>query len=185
LASATGSASCFLLGALSTPRPASWLVLCAGVLGFLFVELGHALSTDYYDYRRLERDCIPSINWTAQFDPPQLVLKGAWGAYLIAFFFALVAALALADRGWPLLLIAAAAFGLGYIGAVRPGRTAWRPLASTWLPFFSGTYLADAIPPIAAYFTVLALQAVVILIQLTCRPGQRGSGGALSSVNIF
>jgi 1,4-dihydroxy-2-naphthoate octaprenyltransferase len=125
-----------------------WILICAP-LGWIAAEVGSFLASDYYLYRRNRSNPAAPRTISREMNPPQLVLKGAWGVYLLAFLCALVVAIALYERGWLIIPIAFAGFFLGYYSMADPiyfcrlpaGRM-FSAAASSWVPYFSGCYIA-------------------------------------------
>ncbi len=132
------------------------------MLGFFFAEIGSWLTEDYYQYRRNRNQEGSVETLTEKIHPPQLVLKGAWGAYLVALLFTLVAAILMAERGWVILLFAFGGFFSSYYAGAEPfhlnqfslGKLI-STLASTWIPFFSASYICGTFPREGTYFIVL------------------------------
>lgn len=99
-------------------QDAPWLVFLIGCVGFMLAELGNALAADYYEFKRkgTQKGRLLS-DWVK---PEPLVLKGAWGAYLLAFLCVLIVTQTMGLSGWPLLLIATAGFFTGYYAQAEP-----------------------------------------------------------------
>jgi len=112
------------LGRFAGREDLSWGLFEVGALAWVLAEIGSWLAEDYYRYRegrgegKMSSPAMPTLS--QQMTPPQLVLKGAWGVYLVAFFFSLIVTIALAERGWRLILIAFFGFLTGYYRYAPP-----------------------------------------------------------------
>jgi hypothetical protein len=102
-------------------------------------------------------------------EPPQLVLKGAWGSFLLAFGVALVVSFGMVERGWMVVLLAWMGFFTAYYEGSPP--FFWRKrksgaflsaCASTWIPFFVGKLVAGT--PLTGTDVGLVLSLYVLRI---------------------
>lgn len=143
------SLASYHLGCWSHQTALSWFVVELGALGFFIAEVGAWLANDYYSYKRSRKESVPPKTLAKGLHPPQLALKGAWGLYLLAFLCALFLALAMAERGWVIMVFAFIGFFLGYYTGADPfywHGFRWGPWVSagvsSWLPFFVGSYVS-------------------------------------------
>jgi hypothetical protein len=148
---------CFAVG-LGSWNDCSWFVWAAWA-ALLIAEVGSFLCADYHLYRS-KNPAAQGRTLTEGISPPQLVLKGAWGAYLVAFLLVLIVALAMEVRGWFLVFIAFTAFVGGYNARVWPFM---RVAVSTWLPFFSALYLRGRIPSMSGVVAVSCVYAIFVI----------------------
>ncbi|HLG18369.1 MAG TPA: hypothetical protein VI895_00965 [Bdellovibrionota bacterium] len=143
-------------------------ILGVGTLAFLLAEVGSWLANDYYTYRSHRDVASPPKTISAEIRPEQLVLKGAWGAYLLAFLPVVIVAMTMRERGWVLYGFALAGLVTGYYRNARPlfwDRWLWATwiseLASTWIPFLTSAYIVGAWPHAWASAIVAALYVIL------------------------
>jgi len=139
--------TCYSIGAWVITRPSlAWWIVGVGAVGFVIAEIASGFSEDYYQFRRGRGDSAGVSTLTAKLDPPQLMLKGSWGFYLVAFLFALLVAIAMAESGWPVMVFAGVGFLFGYVPfSLRSSNHligALRDVSSSWIPYFSAIYIS-------------------------------------------
>src|SRR5205823_431494 len=134
---------------LSSDRP---LLFYVGIGALIFSETGSFLATDYYALKRHKFEAISNCPLiSTEISPPQLVLKGAWGSFLIAFLCVLIVMLKLESEGWKLPLLAFLFFVLSYYEGGEPFyfrkyrvASLLTSVSSTWIPAYFSTLITGA-----------------------------------------
>lgn len=148
-----------------------WLVE-VGALAVLFSETGAFLASDYYRHRKSRGKETPPYTLTLEMNPPQIVLKAAWGSYLTAFLCCVVLFLALREDGWVIPLLGVGGFALGYYNEAAPldwssRRFTWffPSIARVWIPWVAGTYVSFSAPARSSVIMATTLFALDLALR--------------------